>query len=409
MKKDNIELIRKIDGVTSVTDDLKGEVRRIKEEQSTLASSLEHTQQVQTDEKTRVTEAIAGLDEVSEQVRVLQGLIQKQDQKLFLDKLAKEKDRSREIRNNLFLAGLDEMDAETETTTAEMVTDFFTQTMKIAQPISIDKATRIGQANPKTVLIQLADSKDKGVIFKHVSNLKEARNSKDKKYSINNQLTPEAQERERKHRKMMKHNESLAGVGKRTMELKKGRLLVDGHSYECPIKPPSIKEMVFPLDISHVNHMVLWKGEEQKKDNCVFIGYGVEVFSLVDIRASYSKVKWLHPSALHIACAYRLPGVDHTQLRGYVDDDEYGAGSVIYSVLEEQNIFNRAVFVVGYYGNKHLGKLRFQLVTSATKSALKKVVPKHTVMQQPAVRHKPAVAGMQQAGVSQMQAQRNKA
>ena len=116
--------------------------------------------------------------------------------------------------------------------------------------------------------------------------------------------------------------------------------------------------------------MKVAKGEVKRSGNCRFIGYCMTVSNLADVRATYTKVKRLHPSALHISCAFRLPGIDHSQLRGYEDDGEHRAGRTIYNVLEEQNSFNKAVYVVRYYGNKHLGEVRFQLIISATRSAM---------------------------------------
>ena len=62
--------------------------------------------------------------------------------------------------------------------------------------------------------------------------------------------------------------------------------------------------------------------------------------------------------------------MDHISLCGYEDDDEHGAGCTIYKVLENKNTFNRAVFVVRHYGNKHLGPVHFQLIVGAAKSAI---------------------------------------
>ena len=39
-------------------------------------------------------------------------------------------------------------------------------------------------------------------------------------------------------------------------------------------------------------------------------------------------------------------------------------------MLDDQNLFNKVVFVVRYYGNNHLGPVRFQLISAAAKTAL---------------------------------------
>ena len=118
--------------------------------------------------------------------------------------------------------------------------------------------------------------------------------------------------------------------------------------------------------------MNMCRGDIQSKGKCHFVGYATEVNSVADVNAAYTKTRCMHPSARHIACGYWIPGVDFVTLRGYKDDDEHGAGRTIYQVLEDGKHFNKAVFVVRHYGNKHLGPIRFQLITAAAKTALEK-------------------------------------
>ena len=79
------------------------------------------------------------------------------------------------------------------------------------------------------------------------------------------------------------------------------------------------------------------------------------------------------PTTWRPAWAYWIPGLDFITLHGYEDDDEHGAGWSIYQLLGEGNIFNRAMFVVRHYGNKHIGPIRFQLITAAAKTSLAKL------------------------------------
>ena len=372
IKKDNIRLTKKIDSVTKTASNLDAEVRSLKEIQKEMDTRVNFTQDTQEEEKVRLNAAIKDIEGLNDQICVLQWLLQKQDQIIQLSKHNEEENKMRTMRNNLLILGLDEEDPETEASTAQMVTNFFTQTMKIEKNIPLQKASQIGKASPHTVLVQLQEEKDKGEVFKHVENLKGVTNSKDKPYFINNQLTPAKQEEEHRYRKMIKHHVSLAGVGKKDMKMHKGGLKVDGLKFVPPIKPPGVYETVFPLDRAHVDCMHVCKGDNQYKEGCKFIGYCVHIGSLADIRAAYTKVKRIHPSALHIACAYRIPGLDHVHLRGYVDDGEHGAGRAIYKVLEDTNSFNKAVFVVCHYRNKHLGPARFQLMSAAAKSSIAK-------------------------------------
>ena len=372
MKRDNMKMMAKIDSVTISNNDLKKDLSALKEDQQSVDSRIQFLEEAQTEQKSKVTQAVNKVVVVEEQIKVLQGLVQKQNQILTLQKTDSENTRLKDMRNNLVISGLDkaEEDAETETTTTELVTDFFSQVMKIQQPIEIQSAVRIGKSTPRSVLVKLKSVKDKGMVFKNVKNLKEVHNSKDGLLFVNNQLPPRLQEQQWRYRQLVHYNNSLAGVGKRTMTYKKGELYVDGQRYTSAIQPPTIAEAVFPLHQSHVDRIQLLRGDTQVKGNCQFIGYATEINSVADVRAAYTKVKRLHSGALHIACGYRLPGLDFITLRGYEDDGEHGAGRTIYKSLEDQNIYHMAVFVVRHYGNKHLGDVRFQLITAATKTAI---------------------------------------
>ena len=394
MKRDNITMIKKIDNVSNTSDTLQKEIKKLKTDYATLETGLTYTQENASTEKVRVDQVQSGLNNMREQVRILQGVVQMHAQKHEILKLEKEKQKLYETRNNILISGLDEEDTdvptesintnrdgtenenetetETATTTAEMVTDFFTQIMKIPTPIAITSATRIGKANPRTILVALKNAKDKGTIFKHVGNLKTAKNSKDGGYYINNQLPPRLQEQQRWYRMLIKFNAGLTGIGKRELKMKNGELLVDGHLYRPPVQAPTVQEAVFPLDENIVSSMQLFKGDVQNKGRCHFVGYAINAYSVGDVRAAYTKVKRMNPNAMHISCAFRIAGTDFVSLRGIEDDGEDGAGRTIYQVLEDQNIFNRAIYVVRYYGNKHLGPARFQLIGAAAKTALMK-------------------------------------
>ena len=118
------------------------------------------------------------------------------------------------------------------------------QTMKVSDSITLKSTTRIGKANPRTVLVKLQNVSDKG----KVSNLKDVKNSKDKLYYVNNQLTPKMQDQERKYRSMIKYNTSFSGTGKRDLSMKKGDLLADGHPFRPVVTPPSVQDSIYPTD-----------------------------------------------------------------------------------------------------------------------------------------------------------------
>ena len=240
--------------------------------------------------------------------------------------------------------------------------------MKIQQQIVVKHVCKIGQSQPRNVLITLASIKDKGAIFKHAKNLKDMRNNDDKPYFINDHLTLGLQERNRKWRSIVRVNCATPDNDRMVCEWKKGELYVNQQPYQDPINPPSIERITSGKE--NLDHVKLTKGEMQTHEGCRFIGYSIEIRSLEDIRQAYLKIYRTHPAALYVMCAYRLPGTEIHQLQNYCDDREDGGSRVLYQLLCNSDIMHRAIFVVRYYGNKHLGPLRFHCIIGAAKSAI---------------------------------------
>ena len=114
----------------------------------------------------------------------------------------------------------------------------------------------------------------------------------------------------------------------------------------------------------------LTPGESIANGKCKFMAYSMEITTLQDVNAGYAEVCRLNPDSLHVCCAYRIPGRDFIKLQNFQDDGEAGAGRTMFQVLLHSKMFHRALYLVRYYGGKHLGPSRFQTITAACKSAL---------------------------------------
>lgn len=122
------------------------------------------------------------------------------------------------------------------------------------------------------------------------------------------------------------------------------------------------------LDLADEIDMV--KGKERAEQNSRFLSYAAAVKDEDDIKAAYLKVKTKFPGASHVVCAYRLQGEDTPYLQDYIDDGEIGAGRTILKVLKDQQLMNIVIFMVRYYGGKHLGSKRFDVFKEVTESAI---------------------------------------
>ena len=318
MKKDSLKMIERIDKRLEKVAALPENFEKLQKDQTDMANGIQSIVTVQTTEKERLDGVSTKVDYLRDQIGILHGMVQKNDQRLQIQRLQSEQTHLHNVKNNLIISGLDEAEEGTEAaaTTAELVTDFFSQTMKISTKISINSAKRIGKANPRAVLVSLRKDTDKSVIFKNGKELREVRNSKDEEIYVNSQLPPFLQEKKKWYRYLMKINSNLTGTNKRTLTIKRGELMIDGKQFYPAVRTPNTSEVMYPLDPKHVDRIKLQRGEEIKREGCTFIAYSTEVKNLADVRAAYTKVMRLNSRALHVACAYRLPGTDYIHQRG---------------------------------------------------------------------------------------------
>ena len=154
-------------------------------------------------------------------MKFLQGMVQRQAQEIKLLKEANENKEAVRLRNNLLISGLEEDDEESPDNLIQLVTDFFSQTMGIRNSITINNARHQGNANPHMIVVTLQNLKDKGIIFKHVKNLKDVRNINDDRYFITDHLPAARQEEQHRYRSLINQNKDKEGTDKFNLGFKK--------------------------------------------------------------------------------------------------------------------------------------------------------------------------------------------
>ena len=242
--------------------------------------------------------------------------------------------------------------------------------LRSGSAIPIIAAWRQGNAKPRAIVVNLQNIRDKGTIYKHAKNLKDARNTKDEKYFVNDQLPPSRQEIQRRQRAIAKHYKSQTGTATVNITYQKGQLLVNNTLYRKQVVCPTVEQLCSPENLSKVDACQLHEGETQKVGDCRFVPYSQEVASIEDVRNGYVKVKRMHPTGLSVMLGYNIPGSDYARLSDFYDDKEHGGGRVIWQVLTQSKITYRAIYVVRHYGGKHLGPTRFDAIRNATYSAI---------------------------------------
>ena len=76
IKKDNLAMMKKIDKVSVNADTLQKEVRKLHNGQASMCSRIEVTEITQSEEKVRVNNILLDVNKLSDQIRVLQGIVQ---------------------------------------------------------------------------------------------------------------------------------------------------------------------------------------------------------------------------------------------------------------------------------------------------------------------------------------------
>ena len=73
-----------------------------------------------------------------------------------------------------------------------------------------------------------------------------------------------------------------------------------------------------------------------------------------------------YADATHISCAYRLRSPQLDREQGYEDDGETGQGRAILKAIKDRSMLEICVFVVRYYGGKHLGSRCYEIARDLT-------------------------------------------
>ena len=276
----------------------------------------------------------------------------------------------REMKNNLIIRGIAEKKHENCLQTAA---NFFKNTMKITDTVQIIRANRLGKGTDRPLLIILKSPGEKGKVFKNVKNLKDVRNDNNKKYQVRNHYTAKGNAHETQINHLMWKNKSKRSTAEHLeMTVKNGHIHINDVLFKSPITAPTVKSVLQAKqeDRTRWSKVKTVAGNRVSKGDCSFQGYSVVTNKIDVIRDAYMKLRELHGDARHIVCCWRLAGKNFAALQNYVEDQEFGCGPHLLNMLTSAEIYNRAVFVVRYYGGVHLGPSRYQAFVEAAQSAI---------------------------------------
>ncbi|KAJ8307585.1 hypothetical protein KUTeg_014861 [Tegillarca granosa] len=106
-----------------------------------------------------------------------------------------------------------------------------------------------------------------------------------------------------------------------------------------------------------------------------FIAVGANTSSLNEVRRFYKKVSVEPKYAMcnHRILVYRHRDEEGKIHQGYNDDGEHGAGRKLLEYLTRNNYVNVGIVVTRWYGGKHIGPKRFNLMEDALSQVVAKL------------------------------------
>ena len=216
-KRDNMRTWMSIQQMMENNDTNKQSITQIKEEQTTLKNDLQQFQTVHKVTNDTVSTLTAKIDKMWKNQEIMVGIMERQATMIEHLQHQNEEYLSKSYRNNIIIQGLEIDDDDDHETINKKVTDFFSQTTKINKNIAIKSIVKMKKEGKVSATLQvtLENPKDKGIIFKNVKNLKDVKNNHDGYYSVNDHLTYERQEEQRRYRTIKKLNAGLPVTDRR--------------------------------------------------------------------------------------------------------------------------------------------------------------------------------------------------
>ena len=124
-----------------------------------------------------------------------------------------------------------------------LVDRFFVKVMKIEQKVEVARAFRIG-SKMKIMMIYLARPVIKGLIFKHVKNLKDMKKSQGEYFTIREYLTGAENETSRRANDVIYENKYLPATDRLQLKMDRGKLYIEDAVYTPYLKSPEGTEIL---------------------------------------------------------------------------------------------------------------------------------------------------------------------
>ena len=238
--------------------------------------------------------------------------------------------------------------------------------------VDIEDSFLLGGKNPKSVVVTFGSAKDKHRAFAEKKLLKDYDGGCDMPVFLNDYLPPATGEKRRRDKdvvRIAKQDPNIKGEPEHT---DKG-IRVGQIQYKKQVQAPKPEDLL-ELTSDELDTVLKYdnvRGDAVRKEDSVFLPYSADVKSLQDVRNGYLKIRLMHARARHVVCAYNLPGNPSFHYQDFEDDEEHGAGRVLLNILMQNNIQNKAIYIVRFCGKTKLGSERFNCYVQALENVQK--------------------------------------
>ena len=212
-------------------------------------------------------------------------------------------------------------------------------------------------------------------MFENTYRIKDLVNSAGQKIWVKNYYSAAANEKQKRNWDIEEHIQNMDEVERPEVTYVKGKICIDGEEYTKRVSPPdptTILQMD-PTLIAEILQLPMKRSKKIQYNENVFIGYTTEAADYDTVQKAYMNVKLNNAGARHIVAAWSLPGLPIYERQDFCDDQEVGFGRYLLSILQQNSISHRAVFVARYTNGEKIAEKRKELYYQAVQQVVNRM------------------------------------
>ena len=249
--------------------------------------------------------------------------------------------------------------------------DFFTETIGVE--VDVIDHYKMGEEEPKPVVVTVADVEKKKEILQNKLKLKDITGSMGQSFYINEHLPADINEKKVRERQIFQANKRNT-ASQVQMSFFRGGLKIQNQQYKSKVEAPDPANFLLltPEELDEIMAVKLHQGK-QVSDNDgrnILAAFTTPAATHNEVNKAYAKMKLKFPQATHIVCTYVIPGQEVHYCQDFCDDGDYGVGRRVLAMMKRNNITSRAIFIVRYTDGTKLGTKRFPSYMEAATNAV---------------------------------------